>query len=140
MKDGEIAKVVNELRDIATQYHATQQLRERIANVVVPLLSQAAPVAASTEPNLGEPIGYFLNCAADGAKPHYMPIDEGHKDNPDVIALYAAPVTAAEIRRKALREAERACARVAAEGNTETETALLCLDAIRALAANEPKP
>jgi hypothetical protein len=44
MKDGEIAKVVNELRDIATQYPATQQLRERIANVIVPLLRDAAPV------------------------------------------------------------------------------------------------
>jgi hypothetical protein len=41
MKDHEIAKVVNELRDIATQYHDTQQLRERIAGIVVPLLAQS---------------------------------------------------------------------------------------------------
>lgn len=40
MKDHEIAKVVNELRDIATQYHDTQQLRERIASIVVPILKQ----------------------------------------------------------------------------------------------------
>lgn len=37
-KGNEIAKVVNELRDIAIQYHGAQQLRERIAHVVVPLL------------------------------------------------------------------------------------------------------
>lgn len=38
LSDGEIAKVVNELRDVALQFHSTQQLRERIAQVVVPLL------------------------------------------------------------------------------------------------------
>lgn len=44
MKDHEIAKTVNELRDIALQFHNTQQLRERIARVVVPLLHDAHPV------------------------------------------------------------------------------------------------
>jgi hypothetical protein len=38
IKDGEIAKVVNTLRDIAIEFHGAQQLRERIAQVVVPLL------------------------------------------------------------------------------------------------------
>ena len=41
LSDGEIAKIVNELRDIAVQYHGTQQLRERIARVVVPRLKVA---------------------------------------------------------------------------------------------------
>lgn len=34
MKDGEIAKIVNELRDIATQYRDTQQLRELLASKI----------------------------------------------------------------------------------------------------------
>jgi len=38
LKDHEIAKIVNELRDIAVQFHASQQLRERIAQVIVPVL------------------------------------------------------------------------------------------------------
>ena len=40
-KDGEIAKIVNDLRDVAVQFHAAQQLRERIAQIVVPLLQNA---------------------------------------------------------------------------------------------------
>lgn len=38
MKDNEIALIVNQLRDIAVTFHNTQQLRERIAHVIVPLL------------------------------------------------------------------------------------------------------
>lgn len=41
MKDHQIAAVVNELRDIAVQFHGAQQLRERIAHVIVPLLKDA---------------------------------------------------------------------------------------------------
>lgn len=37
-KDHEIAKAVNDLRDVAIKYHSTQQLRERIAHVVQELL------------------------------------------------------------------------------------------------------
>lgn len=40
MKEHQISEVVNQLRDIALQYRDTQQLRERIAHVVVPLLGQ----------------------------------------------------------------------------------------------------
>jgi hypothetical protein len=39
----EIALTVNRLRDIAKEYGQTQQLRERIAAVVVPLLSASKP-------------------------------------------------------------------------------------------------
>jgi len=35
MKDHEIREAINELRDIAIKYHAAQQLRERIAAVVL---------------------------------------------------------------------------------------------------------
>jgi hypothetical protein len=41
IKDHVIAKTVNELRDIALQFHDTQQLRERIAGVLVPVLRSA---------------------------------------------------------------------------------------------------
>ena len=38
MNDHEIAKLINDLRDVAIKYHDTQQLRERIAGLVVPVL------------------------------------------------------------------------------------------------------
>ncbi|EGI6423635.1 DUF551 domain-containing protein, partial [Salmonella enterica subsp. enterica serovar Cubana] len=34
MKDHQIRELVNDLRDIAVEYHGTQQLRERIARTV----------------------------------------------------------------------------------------------------------
>lgn len=34
-KDHEIAQLVNELRNIAVEFHAAQQLRERISRVVL---------------------------------------------------------------------------------------------------------
>ena len=48
VKDHVIAQTVNELRDIAVKFHGAQQLRERIAHVVVPLL-QATPQPPSPE-------------------------------------------------------------------------------------------
>lgn len=45
MTDHDIAMTVNKLRDIAKEYGQTQQLRERIASVVVPLLSASKPAA-----------------------------------------------------------------------------------------------
>lgn len=42
LKDHQIAALVNELRDIAVKFHGTQQLRERIAHVVVPALRAGA--------------------------------------------------------------------------------------------------
>ena len=41
MKDSEVATLVNRLRDIATEYRDTQQLRERIAAEIRPLASIA---------------------------------------------------------------------------------------------------
>lgn len=38
IKDHEIAQAVNELRDIAVQYHGAEQLRERIAQVIIDLV------------------------------------------------------------------------------------------------------
>ena len=38
MKDHEIAQLVNQLRDIAVEFHGHQSLRDRIARVVVPVV------------------------------------------------------------------------------------------------------
>ena len=38
LKDHEIAQMVNQLRDIALEFHGAQLLRERIAGVLVPAL------------------------------------------------------------------------------------------------------
>jgi hypothetical protein len=46
MNENDIALTVNRLRDIAKEYGQTQQLRERIAAVVVPLLSASKPAVA----------------------------------------------------------------------------------------------
>lgn len=40
MKDHEIAKIVNDLRDIARNYAHTEQLRNRIHGYIVPILKQ----------------------------------------------------------------------------------------------------
>lgn len=46
MKDHQIRELVNELRDIAVDYHATQQLRERIARAVrAAMQGKAEPVS-----------------------------------------------------------------------------------------------
>jgi hypothetical protein len=42
--DRKIADTVNTLRDIAVQFHSAHQLRERIANVLVPMLRATQPV------------------------------------------------------------------------------------------------
>ena len=39
-KDHIIAQVVNNLRDVAIQFHDTQQLRSRIQDAIVPLLEK----------------------------------------------------------------------------------------------------
>ena len=51
-KDHEIREAINQLRDVAVQFHATQQLRERIAGIVLPLVAgreSAAPAAPVRE-------------------------------------------------------------------------------------------
>ena len=52
LKDGQVAALVNELRDIAIKFHGAGQLRERIAQVIRPLFR--SPPAAST-PAVPEP-------------------------------------------------------------------------------------
>lgn len=38
LDDHQIALIVNQLRDTAIDYHSTQQLRDRIAHIIVPYL------------------------------------------------------------------------------------------------------
>ncbi|HFI8181767.1 TPA: DUF551 domain-containing protein [Escherichia coli] len=50
MKDHQIRELVNELRDIAVEYHGTQQLRERIARTVRASMFQGAePVTTANK-------------------------------------------------------------------------------------------
>lgn len=49
IKDHEIAKLVNQLRDIAIEFHDSQQLLERIAQVIRPVTAQPAQPSQSTE-------------------------------------------------------------------------------------------
>jgi hypothetical protein len=70
LKDHQIAALVNELRDIAVKFHDTQQLRERIAQVVVPALQTGADSV--------------LEDAASGMAAEYQRwIDFFHKGNGD---------------------------------------------------------
>lgn len=48
MKDHEIRELVNQIRDIAIEYHGTQQLRERIAHVI-----RAAMLQSGNSPVIG---------------------------------------------------------------------------------------
>ncbi|KVP17160.1 hypothetical protein [Burkholderia ubonensis] len=49
LKDNEIAALVNALRDVAVQYHGTQQLRERISRIVNDALGTREPAPAAFE-------------------------------------------------------------------------------------------
>ncbi|EBR3458335.1 hypothetical protein DRK51_16485 [Salmonella enterica subsp. enterica serovar Fluntern] len=65
MKENQIRELVNELHDIAIEYHGTQQLRERIARTV-----RAAIIQAGNSPVI--PDGCVLvpkeiTCAMDDA-------------------------------------------------------------------------
>jgi hypothetical protein len=51
-KDNDTAKLVNDLRDCAVQYHATAQLRERIAHLVRPLAARLAGAPAAPVPQV----------------------------------------------------------------------------------------
>lgn len=49
MKDHEIAQIINQIRDIAIEFHGTQQLRERIAGVLRPILSEDTQIYNEVE-------------------------------------------------------------------------------------------
>lgn len=51
MKDHELRELVNALRDVAVKYHGTQQLRERIAQVVHPWARPTQPAGEEAHPD-----------------------------------------------------------------------------------------
>lgn len=55
MKDHQIRELVNELRDIAVEYHGTQQLRERIARTVRAAMLQGADGTLTNEGTRNHP-------------------------------------------------------------------------------------
>ncbi|MRV72517.1 hypothetical protein GJ700_12435 [Duganella sp. FT92W] len=74
--DRRIADTVNALRDVAVKFHDAQQLRERIAHIVVPLLKAAPagePVAKQANPHAATfPPEIWLNmgdCDSDMCTP-----------------------------------------------------------------------
>lgn len=54
LKDHEIAALVNALRDVALQYRDTQQLRERIAELIQPVAAKLAAIDAAIAAEGGE--------------------------------------------------------------------------------------
>ncbi len=50
MKDHEIRELINELRDVAIEYHASQQLRERISLVLRPIIKIVKEEVSHAEP------------------------------------------------------------------------------------------
>ncbi len=65
MKDHEIRELVNQLRDIAIEYHGTQQLRERIARAVRSAMLAAAPQPQNAQQNIPEIIPNELIAAVN---------------------------------------------------------------------------
>ena len=49
MKDNKIAEIHNELRDIAVRCHAHKSLRLRIANILMPLVSELKELKLENE-------------------------------------------------------------------------------------------
>lgn len=86
VKDHQIRELVNELRDIAIEYHGTQQLRERIARTVRAAMfaprGQAAPLLDSeskntdSRPSGNEPVSQPYKLSFD----HWMSQQEGSID------------------------------------------------------------
>lgn len=66
MKDHEIAKLVNDLRDIAKEFHATQQLRERIAIRVRAALKQEWISTADRLPEDGQTVAFVVSAGPSG--------------------------------------------------------------------------
>jgi hypothetical protein len=83
-KDHDTAKLVNDLRDVAIQYHGSQQLRERIAYLVRPLVAPQPEAAAMTRreqaaQRVREAMGIDPSDVTDPLHPRYIAgFDAGH--------------------------------------------------------------
>lgn len=56
MKDHEISDLVNDLREVVNKYHGTQQLRNRIAQVV----SEAITLTSDDDRHISDKLGQVL--------------------------------------------------------------------------------
>ena len=60
MKNNDIAKVINDVRDIARDYGQTQQLRQRLSNYLLPLLQRCLHVNPAT------PVQHIIDHVREG--------------------------------------------------------------------------
>lgn len=94
MKENQIRELVNELRDIAIEYHGTQQLRERIARTVrAAMLQGVEPVS-----NCDELALYYLQGQKDGLEWAAQLAEANHPLTGDW--LYDDPLELAKAIRK----------------------------------------
>lgn len=94
MKENQIRELVNELRDIAIEYHGTQQLRERIARTVrAAMLQGVEPVS-----NCDELALYYLQGQKDGLEWAAQLAEANHPHTGDW--LYDDPLELANAIRK----------------------------------------
>lgn len=94
MKENQIRELVNELRDIAIEYHGTQQLRERIARTVrAAMLQGVEPVS-----NCDEFALYYLQGQKDGLEWAAQLAEANHPLTGDW--LYDDPLELAKAIRK----------------------------------------
>ncbi|EAZ9317517.1 DUF551 domain-containing protein [Salmonella enterica subsp. enterica serovar Tennessee] len=94
MKENQIRELVNDLRDIAVEYHGTQQLRERIARTVrAAMLQGAEPVSNHDELAL-----YYLQGQKDGLEWAAQLAEANHPLTGDW--LYDDPLELAKAIRK----------------------------------------
>ncbi|HHB9988014.1 DUF551 domain-containing protein [Salmonella enterica] len=94
MKENQIRELVNDLRDIAVEYHGTQQLRERIARTVrAALLQGSQPVSNHDELAL-----YYLQGQKDGLEWAAQLAEANHPLTGDW--LYDDPLELAKAIRK----------------------------------------
>ncbi len=94
MKENQIRELVNELRDIAIEYHGTQQLRERIARTVRAAMIQGVePVS-----NCDELALYYLQGQKDGLEWAAQLAEANHPHTGDW--LYDDPLELAKAIRK----------------------------------------
>ena len=65
MKDHEIATLVNEITSVAREFHATQQLRERIGRPVVAALKQQQAEISRLRAAIEEAMPFQLTIGAE---------------------------------------------------------------------------
>ncbi len=105
LKDHQIRELVNQLRDIAIEYHGTQQLRERISRVLRAAMLQAEPVTTANKLSNSPVIPDGLIAAvnhlldSDGSRGCYSAIQCGDAHD-EIERLLAAALQEEKTERK----------------------------------------